>query len=1265
MAYSNYLLFNNVFLKNLQPSPEELAEANYLVHESARDWYKADNFTSPNKIADAWIRPLLNQQSLVLVPTKLDEQAWYLAAPWDQDAPLAICYVIPDETDLSGFNHEGLLPKGQHWMIKGVNLVNRSDHSHLRWVVLTNGTKWRLLDAKALRRYEAYLEVDLLSLLQGEEDPLAAYLFYRLFRLEDSFELDEATGQSRLESFLEQSDTATEETEDYLKITVSDYLDMPGGGDGILGQLCMGLVNAIDPGGTKKFTDEERADVYRDATYLLYRLLFILYAEARNLLPMDREDYRKVSLERIIDEARGLRANPQRVDRISKSLWKQLQTLFDAIYYSDEYLGIPAYNGGLFENHNRPYLQSVELANAYLAEALYQLAYMPDPKGKNNPERIDYCDLSVRHLGSLYEGMIEYQLFIAEEDLIARQGKGSTVRYLASKTNKLKPADEIVKQGKVYFAQSPSERKATGTHYTPEELVSPLVEQTLGRILQQRWANFEDELTLMLNELRNATSEETQTRLKGFIDDQINMFIQDQILSLRLCDPAMGSGHFLVHIAHTLTNFILQTLTLTDWENPSINLDPNYWRRRATETCLFGIDINEMAVELAKLSLWLVTMELGRPLSFLNHHLHPGNTLLGIRLNEVIQFLEDDSAMLHQKQVIAAKERGQLALWEPPQPSDVFEKINEHLDRISEQIVAKVEDVEEQESEYKVVQEITAPYKAVADLLIARSLGLKIRDREMRSIALALISNMPEMMSNEEQEIYNKANDLLSDRTTVHWELEFPRVFINSGRDLQRQTTGFDAIVGNPPFLGGSKISSELGGRFLTYLKNMFPKSAKNTDLAAYFFSTAYDLLKPTGAYLGFVATNTIGQGDTRETGLGDLVEHGGQIVSAHRFLKWPGDASVEVNLVVISNRSDHSFGGIWLDGQQVDYISSYLDDLPDAEIVELAQNSNKCFLGDNVAGIGFVITDDEAERLLLDNKKNVDCVFPFLNGSDINNNPLSKPSRSAICFHDWPLLKAKEYADLLQIVIDRVKPIRQNSNRATHKRKWWLYGDYRQSLREAISNLDRVLVRSRVSETHALAFVSSSYVFSDATVVFAFSDFFSFSVLQSQIHEVWLRRQASSLRTDVRYTPTDCFRTFPFPQNVADSAKLQSEIFGKKYYDSRREALTQRGLGLTSFYNMYHSPRYSDVDISEIREIHRKMDSSVLTCYGWEDIELDHGFYENDRGKTRYMPTREAQRKIFTRLLELNDEIAKREIEGSRPSNADHTNGQIDDLED
>jgi hypothetical protein len=246
--------------------------------------------------------------------------------------------------------------------------------------------------------------------------------------------------------------------------------------------------------------------------------------------------------------------------------------------------------------------------------------------------------------------------------------------------------------------------------------------------------------------------------------------------------------------------------------------------------------------------------------------------------------------------------------------------------------------------------------------------------------------------------------------------------------------------------------------------------------------------------------------------------------------------------------------------------------------------------------------------------------------------------------------------------VEEKVKPEREKLRDGVAgyerlKQRWWLYGAYAQGMRRAIAPLRRVLVRSRVSELHAMVFVSLGWIYNEQTIVFAFDDDYHFALLQSSVHEAWLRQQASSLRTDIRYTPTDCFDTFPFPpleyERLA-SGKWQLEEMpqsfqqaaqlGAAYHEHRRQIMLARQLGLTKTYNLFHNPACQDADIVRLRELHAAMDRAILACYGWEDLNPGHDFYQNDRGQTRYTLSPEARRQVLARLVGLNLEIAGRE---------------------
>ena len=331
------------------------------------------------------------------------------------------------------------------------------------------------------------------------------------------------------------------------------------------------------------------------------------------------------------------------------------------------------------------------------------------------------------------------------------------------------------------------------------------------------------------------------------------------------------------------------------------------------------------------------------------------------------------------------------------------------------------------------------------------------------------------------------------------------------------------------------------------------------------------------------------------------------------------------------------------LDHRLVSFISSWLDDLPETEPSRLIQNRNQAFIGDALRGMGFILEPQEA-YLLPEQRENSKCLLPYLSGEDLNSDPEQKPSRFVICFRNWDLEDAQKYPDLLRILEERVKPIRDKVKEKREREHWWLFARYRGELRKAIAPLGRVLTRAVVSDTHAIAFMPKTMIFNHKVIVFAFEDEFHFSVLQSSAHEFWMRRFTSTMRTDTNYSISDCFISFPFPQNPSRQASIEAGNIGAQYHEQRQQVMLGRQIGLTSFYNLFHDRRQVDNDIEFLRRLHEKMDLAVLACYGWADIDMKHAFYLNDRKKSRYMPSREAQREIFSRLMALNQEVAAEE---------------------
>ncbi|MGK7950890.1 MAG: type IIL restriction-modification enzyme MmeI [Xenococcaceae cyanobacterium] len=443
-----------------------------------------------------------------------------------------------------------------------------------------------------------------------------------------------------------------------------------------------------------------------------------------------------------------------------------------------------------------------------------------------------------------------------------------------------------------------------------------------------------------------------------------------------------------------------------------------------------------------------------------------------------------------------------------------------------------------------------------------------------------------------------------------------------------------------------------------------------NADLCAYFFLKANQLIQTNG-HLGLVATNTIAQGDTREVGLDQIVkppvlagkstESASTIYRGVPSRKWEGSASLEVAHVWMRKGQWH--GEHSLDDKTVTGITPYLT-IPGKAVGKpnkLAANQDKSFIGSLVLGIGFVMSPEEAQTLIEKDSRNKDVLFPYLNGEDLNSRPNQSPSRWVINFHDWALDAehddpkkpkghpyAADYPDCLKIVEEKVKPdrdklgLKKDSSAKGYAKYWWLYGRRALDLYEAIAGRDRVLVRSRVSNINSIAFVPTGIVMSEATVVFNFDDYASFALLQAMAHTEWLTHHSSSMRKDVRYTPTDCFETFPFPESTTNL-----ETIGETYYNHRQAIMQTRQEGLTKTYKRFHDPTETSEDIIKLRQLHVEMDCAVAQAYDWDDLDLAHDFYETKQG-LRYTISEPIRREILDRLLQLNfDRYAEEVAQG------------------
>jgi hypothetical protein len=480
-------------------------------------------------------------------------------------------------------------------------------------------------------------------------------------------------------------------------------------------------------------------------------------------------------------------------------------------------------------------------------------------------------------------------------------------------------------------------------------------------------------------------------------------------------------------------------------------------------------------------------------------------------------------------------------------------------------------------------------------------------------------------------------------RRPLNWLVEFPEVFLSeTGR-------GFDAVLGNPPFLHGQRISGTLGSSYREYLVNVIAGGVRGSaDLCAYFFRRLQALCSEGGA-VGLVATNTIAQGAAREVALNPLVANGFTVYRAVRNEAWPGDAAVDVSKVWLWRGPWD--GPVVLDGDAVEAINAFLTDEPEvgSRPQKLGASSGIAFQGSIAVGKGFLVTPQEAARLSNLDRTNSEVLFPFLGGSDVASRPDQSPSRWAIYFFDWPQDRAANFTAPYQVLVDRVKPEREKNKVKRRRERWWQFGSTAKALYHAIgrgeafeehpedwtpngSPLERVIVVPTKAAKYAVfSMVPSEYVYAHSLAVIASDDFGIFSVLNSALHRDWAWRYCATRRRDLQYSITDAFETFPFP---ADPTPLRS--VGQRYHRCRQELMGDRDEGMTSLYNAFHNPDNADDCLTQFRELQVELDRSVLESYGWSKIEPEHDFADTPLG-VRYGISEDARREVASRLLALN----------------------------
>ena len=1113
----------------------------------------------------------------------------------------------------------------------------------------------------------------------------------------------------------------------------------------------------------------DRNDIYRGLLSVILRLVFLLYAEERGVLPENETFVRHYSLAGLYQRLREDAAlHPDTMDQ-RFGAWAQLLVLFRLVhdgardYRTGGAVSLPERRGALFDPDRFPFLEGRRAGAGAGARQVIERVRPPlisdgavyrvlEKLLVLDGERISYRTLDVEQIGSVYETIMGFRMEIAtgrsvaikpakklgapstvDLDALLEQGTGNRAKWLQPRTDRnltdtvakgLRAAGtvedlhaaldrvldkdatpDLVPAGALVL-QPNEERRRSGSHYTPRELTEPIVRHTLAPILE---------------------------RLRG---EDGRAPTPAQILDIKVCDPAMGSGAFLVETCRQLADALIDAWC-AHGEMPVIPPDEDeviHARRLVARKCLYGVDRNPMAVDLAKVSLWLSTLARDHPLTFVDHAFRHGDSLVGLsrRQIETFHWLRDAQPL----------QKGIEVGW-----------VHEHMAKATElrrRIREAGEEVSDQELHdlwHDARDEIGA-VRLYGDLALAAFFAeAKPKQREAKRLKFAGAVTRNEAI--RYQSWLEEQRDADPPLAPFHWEVEFPEVF-------DRENPGVDAFVGNPPFAGKNAVAAGNVGGYPDWLKTLHDESHGNADLVAHFFRRAFDLVRAGGTF-GLIATNTIAQGDTRSSGLRWICEHGGEIYRAVKRYQWPGEAAVVVSVLHVAKGG--YAGSKVLDGVNVDTVTAFLfHQGVHADPVRLEANASQSFQGSTVLGMGFTFDDTdkqgialplaEMRRLTEADPRNREVIYPYIGGKEVNTSPTHAHHRYVINFRDYPLrrehlrvqpLRAQDYGaaetgtpiepnapfsttafehrgaetaqeqlnhpsallldsnlghvrgghsaaldpgsvswtnateqqrreflkrgivphdypapvaadwpDILHTVEARMKGTRAGYSTAP----WWQFERLRSELYAATSDMERVLVIPQTSNAQALAFLKPPMVFGHTLIVFSLKTYAAFAVLQSRIHQTWSAFLGPTIKDDDRYTPSDCFETFPFPDVWETHPSL--EAAGKAYYEHRAALMIRNDEGMTKTYNRFHDPYEDGADIGRLRELYAAMDRAVLDTYGWTDIPTDCDFlldYEIDEATWgrkkkpyRYRWPDPVRDEVLARLLALNAERAAEE---------------------
>lgn len=1210
---------------------------------------------------------------------------WIIHAPASTE-PRAFIAVAPPDADLeSAAQLDG-------WLATELERMTLLCREHgVRIGIVTNGESWVLINAPT-------------DTASGQavwhsrfwfQEPATLKAFQSLLGVRRCFGPTDQT----LEALLDESLKHQEEVTDTLGEQVRRATEV----------LIQALDKADQDRNRELLRDVPPSLLYEASLTVMMRLVFVLCAEERGLFLLGDPVYDQ---NLAVSTLRGKLA--EEADQLGDEVlerrfdaWARLLAAFRAVYAGIEHedLRLPAMGGSLFDPDRYPFLEGRALGTSWLdtvaqplpidnRTVLLLLNSLQVLEQSHGALALSYRALDVEQIGHVYEGLLDYTVVrvpditlglegsaknrypfmgLAEMESLRLEHPDDLVSKIAKETGRTptavrralsKPASDaartallsaangndtlleriapfanllrsdawgeaIIYEAHSFMVTPGADRRESGTHYTPRSLTEQIVDVALEPLVYKGPA-------------------EGQPR------DQWVLRTPNAILDLKVCDPAMGSGAFLVQACRYLAERLVEAwdaveaegLSVTDDGEPVTELGSAAplprsaderiitARRLVAERCLYGVDINPLAVELAKLALWLITLARDKPFGFLDHNLRVGDSLLGVHnLSQVRQLRLTPAGGEHQIELFGRS------------VENVVEEVITLRQRLRAIVTRDISDTYTMAALDSQARDHLTAVDLIADCLVGEGIESAGNAKAQKNAEAALRTNAEFFMRGEAdfgQVIHRRVNHLMTDglpagarsRQPFHWALEFPEVF---------QEGGFHAVLGNPPFLGNRLWKSSFGDKMQAQVRQVLGRAPGKIDLCIVFHRRAVDLLRAGGMY-GLVARDNVTEGSAIKVGLGVIVKNG-DVTWARKSVRWPGTASVVVSLIAF-------FKGAWagprrLNGQEVGYIGPRLEDArrDDWQPKKLG-TAPEAFAGvDNSRGLAFVLADGDPWLDRLSSEANT-LVRPYISGNDITDHALQRVKRWALDIGDRDLTDiAANWPIAFEFLTEVVKPTRTDAKLRSYKGlvdRWWQFWNHRAEGMRALRKHDSFIAFPKAAKYPFSVLAPSDWVYTNMVAMLEPVRSDMYAICLSSFFRGWLYAfSVRSLGADpktIRLSISEAVSTFALPELSVSAAGVQAA-------DHFNQAVMQwssaSGEGLTGFLNLLNDPACVDEEILGARTLLEQVDGFVSDAYGWGDLDVTFDFRpyaagtEND--PWRWAVSDETNGELMRRLTALN----------------------------